>query len=414
MSSGFNIDVATMFVVTVFIVATGGLLLLFSWLQNRSTQALALWGIGYLLAAAGAALPAAAGFIQNTWTIIVANALICVAYGVMWGGARCFEGRPIRLYQMLGGAALWVAACQIEGFSASVHTRVALHSCIVATYALLSAHEIWHARDKELMSRWPALVIVILHAGCVLARIPLAAALPSPMGTSHLQSATSLVIAFEALFAAFCMAFLRVNMAKERAELEQRKAALADPLTGVANRRAFFDLGGPLLARCLAGRRPAALLLFDLDRFKQVNDTAGHQAGDRVLKAFSDLAAASMRPGDLFGRLGGEEFACLLLDASMAQALQVAERVRHELETMGVPGVPASATVSVGVATAGEAGRDLHGLLASADGALYRAKAKGRNRVEPVRAPLALVATASAGTGLVETALIETCGATAG
>jgi len=418
MSSGLSIDFTTMFAVTVFIVALGGLLLLFSWLQNRSTQALALWGIGYLLAAAGAALPAAQGFVPNVWTIVVANALICLAYGVMWGGARCFEGRPIRLYQMLCGAAIWVAACQIEGFYQSVQARVVLHSCILATYALLSAREIWHARDRELISRWPALAIVVLHAGFVLARIPLADALadalPAPIGTGHLQSTTSLIIAFEALFTAFCLAFLRVNMAKERAELEQRKAALADPLTGIANRRAFFDLGGPLLARTMAGRRPAALLLLDLDRFKQVNDTAGHQAGDRVLRAFSDLAAASMRPGDLFGRLGGEEFACLLLDASMAQALQVAERVRHDLETTGFPGVTAGVTVSVGVATAGEAGRDLHALLASADAALYRAKSKGRNRVEPSRAPLALVGTGPSGTGLVETALVETYGAAAG
>ena len=98
-------------------------------------------------------------------------------------------------------------------------------------------------------------------------------------------------MAFEALFAAFCLPFLRVAMSKERAELAQRKAALTDSLTGIANRRAFFDLGGPLLEWAVADRRPAALLLFDLDRFKEVNDTAGHQAGDRVLKA----SATSLR-----------------------------------------------------------------------------------------------------------------------
>ena len=162
---------------------------------------------------------------------------------------------------------------------------------------------------------------------------------------------------FETLFATFCLPFLRVAMSKERAELEQRKAALTDALTGVANRRAFFDRGGPLLEWALAERRPAALLLFDLDRFKEVNDTAGHQAGDRVLKAFCDLVAASMRPGDLFGRLGGEEFACLVVDASMAQALHTAERLRREFEAMRFPGLEGNATVSVGVAMASESGR---------------------------------------------------------
>jgi diguanylate cyclase (GGDEF)-like protein len=160
-------------------------------------------------------------------------------------------------------------------------------------------------------------------------------------------------------------------------------------LTGIANRRAFFDLGGPLLEWAVADRRPAALLLFDLDRFKEVNDTAGHQAGDRVLKAFCELVAASMRPGDLFGRLGGEEFACLVENATMAQALHTAERLRREFEAMRFPGLEGNATVSIGVAMASEAGRSLPALLAIADRALYRAKADGRNRVAP--APLVLV-----------------------
>ena len=97
------------------------------------------------------------------------------------------------------------------------------------------------------------------------------------------------VMAFEALFVAFCLPFLRVAMSKERAELEQRLAAETDPLTGVPNRRAFFDRGNPLLEHFIAERQPAALLLFDLDRFKDINDTAGHQAGDQVLRAFCDL-----------------------------------------------------------------------------------------------------------------------------
>jgi diguanylate cyclase (GGDEF)-like protein len=398
MASGFVIDLPTLFAVTVFIAATGGLLLLFSWMQNRGTPALALWGLGYLLGAAGAALLALRGFIPDVWAIFGSNALICLAYGVMWGGARCFEGRRIRLVWIVSGAAIWTAACQVEVFYGSVQARLALASAILATYALLSARELWHARDKELISRWPALVLVLVHAGFLLGRIPLAGTLPFPLGAGHAPSMASHIMALEAVFTAFCLAFLRVNMAKERAELEQRKAARADPLTGVANRRAFFDLGGPLLERAMAVRQPCALLLFDLDRFKQVNDTAGHHAGDRVLLAFSDLAMARMRPGDLFGRLGGEEFACLLVDTSMMQALQAAELVRHEFEAMGFACPPTVATVSVGVAMASDVDRNLPALLATADRALYRAKAKGRNRVERARA-LALVDTLGVAAG---------------
>jgi diguanylate cyclase (GGDEF)-like protein len=261
---------------------------------------------------------------------------------------------------------------------------------------LLAACELWYARDRDLISRWPTLVLVVGHAGFLLARIPFAQALAVSAASGHAHGAVVYVMAFEALFVTFCLPFLRVAMSKERVELEQRKAALTDSLTGIANRRAFFDRGGPLLESAMADRQPAALLLFDLDRFKEVNDTAGHQAGDRVLQAFCDLVAGSIRPGDLFSRLGGEEFACLLANASMAHALHIAERLRREFAAMRLPDLDVNPTVSVGVAMANEAGRSLPALLAIADRALYRAKAEGRNRVAP--APLVLV-DGSAGDG---------------
>ena len=377
----FAIDLPTLFVLTVFLSTIGGLLLLFSWAQNRNTPALAFWGIGYLLGSAGAMLLGAHATVHGAWSVCGANALLCLAYGMMWGGARSFEGRRVRGPLIAAGAAIWIAAFQFESFAQSLPARVALVSTILTAYALLSARELWHARDRELISRWPTLALVLMHSGFLLARIPFAGALTSAFAAGHPQTLVAAVMAFEGLFVTFCLPFLRVAMTKERAELEQRRAALTDALTGIANRRAFFGRGASLLQRTLVDRRPAALLLFDLDRFKEVNDSAGHQAGDHVLKAFSDLVAGSIRPGDLFGRLGGEEFACLLADASMAQALQLSERLRRDFEAMRFPGLATRATVSVGVAMASDAGRDLPALLATADRALYRAKADGRNRV---------------------------------
>lgn len=390
-TSHFVIDLPTLFAVTVFLSATGGLLLLFSWMQNRSTPALALWGAGYLLGAFGAVLLATHGLIPEQWQVCAANALFCYAYGLMWSGARSFEGRSVRILLAATGAAIWIVAFQFESFSTSLQARLMLVSAILAAYALLSARELWYARDRALISRWPTLVLVVAHAGFLLARIPYVDTVMASLAAGRPHGLVASIMVFEMLFTIFCIPFLRVAMSKERAELEQRKAALTDALTGIANRRAFFDLGGPLLERTVVDRRPAALLLFDLDRFKEVNDTAGHQAGDRVLKAFAELVTASMRPGDLFGRLGGEEFACLQVDATMAEALHTAERLRRTFEATRFPGPMANATVSVGVAMASDAGRTLSALLASADRALYRAKADGRNRVAP--APLVLVDT---------------------
>ncbi len=391
-ASHFVIDLPTLFVVTVFISITGGLLLIFAWMQNRNTPALAIWGTGYLMGATAAGLLALHGFMPNSWSVCSANALICGAYGMMWGGARSFEGRRIRIPLMAMGAGIWIAAFQFDGFAQSTAARIDLVSLVLASYALLAARELWYARDRELISRWPTLVLIVAHAGFLLARIPFADVLTASVNSGQPQGPIVTVMAFQMLFANVCLPFLRVAMSKERGELEQRKAALTDALTGVANRRAFFDRGAQLLEAATAELRPATLLLFDLDRFKEVNDTAGHQAGDCVLKAFCELVAGAMRPGDVFGRLGGEEFACLLAGASMAHALNTAERLRREFAALRVPGLETNATVSVGVAMARETGRNLSELLAMADRALYRAKADGRNRVAP--APLILVDTA--------------------
>ena len=324
-----------------------------------------------------------AAAVPNVWAVGAANALLCTAYGFMWCGARSFEGRRVSLIGLAIGPALWIVAFQFDGFAQSLQARISAVAAISASYALLAARELWYARDRDLISRWPTLVLVIGHAGFLLARIPYAQDLAASVSSGHAHGAVATVMAFEALFVAFCLPFLRVAMSKERAELEQRLAAETDPLTGVPNRRAFFDRGNPLLERFIAERQPAALLLFDLDRFKDINDTAGHQAGDQVLRAFCDLVGTSVRPGDLFGRLGGEEFAYLMANVSVTQALQAAERLRLQFAALQFADFAIKPTVSVGVAMASEAGRNLSALLALADRALYRAKADGRNRVAP-------------------------------
>jgi diguanylate cyclase (GGDEF)-like protein len=403
--SKFAIDLPTLCTVAVFITAIAGLLLLFSWLQNRRESSLALWGLGYLLGALAPAFLALRGFIPLPWSIIGAGTSISCAYAVVWAATRIFEGRVPRPALVIAGGVIWLAACQFEAFRASEHARIWLLTPIIAVYTLSAAYEVFNARDRELISRWPTIVLVLAHAGFIVARIPLMPQMVFPLPAGGPHQGPLLVIVLEAIFFVFCLAFLRVNMSKERAELEQRKAASTDWLTGIANRRAFFDRGEAVLKES-AGHRTAALVLFDIDRFKEVNDTAGHQAGDAVLKAFAELVTDSLRPGDLFGRLGGEEFGCLLPKTSMAQALQLAERIRSAFAARPFPYLDGNVTVSVGLAMSGEttsemasktaSGTDgeLQALLAAADRALYRAKAEGRNRV--ARTPLALVETDSA------------------
>ena len=192
------------------------------------------------------------------------------------------------------------------------------------------------------------------------------------------------LLVFETIFNGFCVAYFFGTMAREQAVLAYQQASLTDVLTGVANRRGFFERGELLLRRAVLDGRTAAVMVFDLDRFKEINDTLGHHAGDRILECFSRVAASVLRANDLIGRIGGEEFACIVIDSSHGEAMRIAERVRSEFAAAAAAADPVArdATVSIGVAMSGDGLQDLNALIKAADQALYRAKEQGRNRVE--------------------------------
>jgi GGDEF domain-containing protein len=303
-----SFDLSTLLAITVFSSAVAGCLLLLAWVQHRTATALALWGAAFLTAAAATALIAARGRIPDIWSILVANAALAVAYGTMWCGVRNFEGRQTRLSRVLAGAGIWLAACVFPPFYATPVARAVLMAAIGVSYTLLCVFELWRARKEKLASRWPIMVLLAGHAAAIPVRIPLVG---SRSGTSfHVDLLTFVV--FETLFLSICGAFLFGGLVKERILLWYRDASLMDPLTGVANRRAFFEKGTRLIQRSVSARTPAALLLFDLDAFKSINDRFGHAVGDAVLTAFCQIASAQLRPMDLFARMGGEEFAALL------------------------------------------------------------------------------------------------------
>ncbi|MGH2705932.1 MAG: GGDEF domain-containing protein [Actinomycetota bacterium] len=168
----------------------------------------------------------------------------------------------------------------------------------------------------------------------------------------------------------------------ERLLREVRNLAVTDSLTGLQNRRSCFQDAEREFVR--ATRRPAALMMLDIDHFKAVNDRLGHQAGDEVLVEVGRRASAQIRTQvDILGRYGGEEFALLLPETGPAGAGVVAERIRRSVidRPFYQRGVPISLSVSIGVAAFPADGETLEELLRSADRAVYAAKAGGRNRV---------------------------------
>jgi diguanylate cyclase (GGDEF)-like protein len=376
---------STLLAITVFTPALGGCLLLLSWLQHRKVTALALWGLGFMTAALATTLIILLrGTIPNFWSIIVGNALLCGAYGLLWSGARKFEARKVSVPLALAGVSVWLVACSIGPIYARPEARATVMAAIGIVYTLLVVFELWRGRGDQVW-RWPIIVLLLAHAAAIPIHIPLAGALshPDPSDPSDLDLLTFAV--FEGAFVCICAAYLFGGLAKDRIAARYRRASLADELTGVANRRGFFESGQRLLMRARFAREPMAFILFDIDRFKNINDRYGHLAGDEVLTSFCRLATSHLRPNDLFGRIGGEEFACLLPDTNAADAIWLAERVRKAFEASAHPFGKNTirSTVSVGVAISDDEYSDLGALLAAADRALYRAKTLGRNRVEP-------------------------------
>lgn len=162
-----------------------------------------------------------------------------------------------------------------------------------------------------------------------------------------------------------------------------QELATLDPLTGVSNRRHFFELARRELERAARYGRPLSMLMLDADHFKQVNDRYGHVAGDEVLRTIAARCRASLREADLIGRYGGEEFLILLPETAAPQALQVADRLRDAVGAEPVPTLagPVTVQISIGVASLGPGEQGaVETLLDQADRALYGAKAAGRNQ----------------------------------
>ncbi len=183
-------------------------------------------------------------------------------------------------------------------------------------------------------------------------------------------------------------AIAMVMLCKERETQEYMRAARSDSLTGIANHGALLESAQRIFERCRKDAMPFSLIMFDLDHFKAVNDRHGHRVGDNVLRSFVDTVRGLLRPTDLFGRYGGEEFVVVLPGTTIATAFVIAERVRHAFAESSrfVNGQPLNATVSAGVAEA-VSGMAFEDVIDAADQATYRAKANGRNRVERTDRP---------------------------
>jgi diguanylate cyclase (GGDEF)-like protein len=371
----------------VFNVATGlaiwcseamtlALVLFMAWRHNVRNKAYFYWGLGFLLSGIGFALVAARGQIPDILSIETGNTVALLGQTAWVAGFMALDRRKTEWWALLPPA-IWLAGVFLPWVNTDYGNRVVLYNLASATGAtgLAMAVASVNMRREPTRARLAGLFVI---QGCLCFGVALTMALRMPNdadatnygGVAAMGSALLLTMAFA----------LTCRIIMERSERHLRALSLTDTLTGVLNRRGLFGYFDNVQEKAFDEKRQVAVLLFDLDNFKHVNDRFGHQSGDAVLTAFARMARQYI-PSNVFGRMGGEEFAAFATVADQTEAEALAESIRAEFcrlpVSTGEAIIPVTVSIGVALASAIEANTDK--LISAADRALYAAKAAGRN-----------------------------------
>lgn len=358
-----------------------GIFMLQVWLTDRRHAAAGYWCLSMWVGSACTLLYAMRALGYPMLTVGVSNMLAALGYALMWAGFRVFDRRPAYPLVVAAGPVLWsLGYLFIPAITNDVNNRIILSSLIITAYSVWIGADIWRGRGGErLPSRTMSSIFFLSHGIIYSLRIPMAIVSPAPLGNGTAHSAWFALFSLELFAHTILAAIAMLVLIKERGEALYRQASRTDALTGIANRGSFFED----TRIHLAGRNDGTLMIFDLDRFKAINDTHGHVAGDAVLKRFAARISASLEEGMLFCRFGGEEFALFAPRHDIAQAEEFAQRLRQEVAALHIrsEGREIGVSVSIGLADVSTFGADFDRLHSAADGALYAAKEAGRNRV---------------------------------
>lgn len=362
--------------------------LLVSWLSNREVAGVKNWSLAYLnltlgfvvlLAAPWLTAPVARGFL--------AMLMFYGMWHLMTGLCLYRKQKPPSSSLFLAFFAVYAmynfAALLVWPNYAMYHVGMGL---AIAPLALLTARVSVIREEGE----GPAYLLIattmtVVALGLTAQAITAAVAPPGDVANASLPLRTQIIL-FVSTMASTAIGLGLVIMTSQAHKRELIQQATIDPLTKLLNRRAFYAASLPALAQCRREQLPVTVMMMDLDHFKTLNDTFGHMAGDEVLKGFADLVRQCLRGQDIIGRFGGEEFIAVLPRTGAEAARVVAERLRVRLEgeTFSCDGQDLRCTVSIGISCHSRGESELDEISGEADGALYRAKDNGRNRIELV------------------------------
>ncbi|MFP3567505.1 GGDEF domain-containing protein [Paraburkholderia sp. SIMBA_030] len=347
-------------------------------------------GVGYWIAANAIAIMALLAFAlqghASRWlTFVAANELLAMALLLMLEGCYRFLGRRTRPWGAYAGAvavligiAYWTFVS--PNFNARVTVTSAFHASLYAVLAVTMRRGRPSNRPRY-SYYFLAVVAALFCAGHITRCIVYGFGM---VVQSSLMQATAPNIAYLVLgiLAQPALSIGVVMLVHDRLAERLERLANVDELTGALSRHAFLAIGDVLLNASVRTRSPVALAIIDIDSFKAINDGHGHAVGDQVLSHFAAFIASNLRVGDVFGRLGGEEFGVLCPATTAAETVALLERIRGRLAAAAQTELPRGLryTFSVGVDQR-RWDEPLAELMARADGALHAAKASGRDRV---------------------------------
>ncbi len=348
------------------------------WLHRPSRRHNLYFAAGFLATGIGAVMVALRGEISSFLSIQVGNTLALAAFGFWLAGLLSLEQRKLAGWIAIP-ALLWIAGMFVPTVRENMVGRILLYHASAATGYFMLAGILLASKERRSRSRKVLATILILQAfaGALVASIviPANAAIPDAIPMT-----SALAISGMLGFTAIIMISAKIIM--EDTENRLHRLAMTDHLTGVLNRRGLLEEFERIKKRSSASSRHVALVLFDIDHFKKINDRFGHQSGDAVLVHFCNIAQRVIGDRGLFVRMGGEEFALVAEVESPSSTVTLAESIRSSLllSKITARNEAIKVTTSVGISEALIKDAELSVMMTEADRALYAAKKAGRNR----------------------------------
>jgi diguanylate cyclase (GGDEF)-like protein len=379
-------DIVTLYFADVAVLLAAAAAAFLAWRKNHDEVGLEEWAIAMAIGGAGAFILARFGPVLGMALSILANGLVVAALGLVWESLRRFNGRPAENARVVVLTAGYLAIFSLAWFlGADLRWRVALTALAFAALAVLASREVAvGGRPEGLSGRTATAVIFAVVAVDMLIRATDAVLAPPHISDSDFVGDPILVHTVVATTVSLaCLGIGGLStMAHERALARYEWLAQTDELTGLPNRRYFFEHGARMARRAAMNGAPACILGVDLDHFSSINTRFGHAGGDRALVAFARVLSGQIRPTDLAARSGGEEFCVFLADTDDATGARIAERLCAAVAAQTIDmGDGKSATITVSIGLAALQADDLAAAMERADQALYKAKHAGRNRV---------------------------------